>query len=222
MIYEGDCLEVMKDLPDDSVDLIVTDPPYFLPFQSYSGKRGDGYKRTLADASILKFYFENLFKELDRIIKPSGVYYVFCDAQSYPIFYQVMFPYVKHVRLLIWDKKVSYNGYTWRHQHELIAWGEKKDTKRIPTGDGDIIKCRGVLQKDRLHPAEKPVELMEILIKKHGEGLTVFDPYSGSGSVGVAAIKQNCNFIGIEFDLDHCTTIKKRLGEVTNQTRLPV
>ena len=126
-IHLMDCMEGMKEIPDKSIDLIVTDPPYFLPTQSYVGVRGSGYiKRHLADTSILRGFFKQVFSEMDRVLKATGTFYVFCDAQSYPIFYDVMFPHCKHVRLLIWDKIVSYNGYTWRHQHELIAWGERE------------------------------------------------------------------------------------------------
>ena len=213
-LYEGDCLEIMRQLETESIDAVVTDPPYFLPIQSYVGTREKGYSsRTLADTSILKGYFEQIFKELSRVLKKTGTYYVFCDAQSYPIFYQVMFPYCKHVRLLIWDKIVSYNGYTWRHQHELIAWGELEESERIPTGDGDILKCRGVLQKDRIHPAQKPVELLERLISKtmSGDGV-VLDPYAGSGSTLLAAENLNLNSIGIELNPEYCNIIRRRMA----------
>jgi site-specific DNA-methyltransferase (adenine-specific) len=220
-LYEEDCLSVLPTLEDDSVDLIITDPPYFLPVNSYVGKRGEGYHhRTLADTSILKGYFERVFQELDRILKPDGTYYVFCDAQSYPIFYQVMFPYCKYVRLLIWDKKVSYNGYTWRHQHELIAWGEKEESKRVPTGDGDIIRCRGVLQKDRNHPAEKPVEIISRLLQKHEDYKIVLDPYMGSGTTGVASTAENKDFIGVELDPTHYSKAKLRMDNSLNNKPL--
>jgi site-specific DNA-methyltransferase (adenine-specific) len=213
MLHLGDCLEVMPRIPDGSVDAVITDPPYFLPVNSYVGKRGEGYaKRTLADSSVLRGYFERVFVELSRLLKPNGTYYVFCDAQSYPIFYQVMYPYTKYVRLLIWDKVVSYNGYTWRHQHELIAWGELDESERIPTGDGDILKCRGVLQKDRLHPAQKPVELLSRLIDKNvpASGV-VLDPYMGSGTTGVACKETGRNFIGIEMEPQYYEIAKRRI-----------
>lgn len=212
----GDCLEVMKEIPDNSIDLVVTDPPYFMPINSYVGVRGQGYdRRTLADTSILKGYFKNVFDEIFRVLKPTGTVYVFCDGQSYPIFYEVMFPFCKYVRPLIWDKMISYNGYTWRHQHELIAWGEMKQTKRIPTGDGDIIKCRGVLQKDRNHPAEKPIPLLRKLIKKH-DGEIILDLYAGSGSTLIASVQENRHFIGIELNSEYCTIAEERL------TKLPI
>ena len=210
-IYHGDCREILPDLP--KVDLVLTDPPYFLPIQSYVGTRGNGYqKRMLGDLSVLKGYFELVFSDFEKVLNKDGTYYIFCDAKSYPIFWQVMFPLCKNVRLLIWDKQISYNGYTWRHQHELIAWGELDETQRIPTGDGDIMKCRGVLQKDRNHPAEKPTEVMAKLVNKHPAGI-VLDPFMGSGSVLVAAKDLNRHCIGIEIEEKYCEIAAKRCSQ---------
>lgn len=210
-LIQGDCLDVLPGIENNSIDLIVTDPPYYLPINSYVGTRVNGYqKRSLADTSILRGFFDRIFKEFDRLIKKNGTFYIFCDAQSYPIFYNSIYPYCNHVRLIIWDKIISYNGYTWRHQHELILWGEKEDTERIPTGEGDIIKYRGVLQEDRLHPAEKPVGLIKILIKKHKEAQNILDPFSGSGSTMYASQDLGRNCTSIEIDKDYCDVIKKR------------
>ncbi|MBU2052457.1 site-specific DNA-methyltransferase [Patescibacteria group bacterium] len=202
VIYCADCRDILPSLP--TVDLVLTDPPYFLPIQSYVGTRGNGYqKRMLGDLSVLKGYFELVFSDFEKVLNETGTYYVFCDAKSYPIFWQVMFPLCKNVRLLIWDKLISYNGYTWRHQHELIAWGELDKTERIPTGDGDVLKCRGVLQADRNHPAEKPVEVLEKLIAKHPAGI-VLDPFMGSGSTLIASKNLNRKCIGIEIEEKYC------------------
>jgi site-specific DNA-methyltransferase (adenine-specific) len=220
----GDCLEILPTLADKSVDAVITDPPYFLPVNSYVGKRGEGYtKRTSADASILRGYFERVFAELARIIRPTGTFYVFCDGQSYPIFHQVMYPFTKYVRPLIWDKVVSYNGYTWRHQHEIIAWGELEETPRIPTGDGDILKCRGVLQKDRVHPAEKPVDLLGRLIEKSvPAGGIVLDPFCGSASTGEACVKLGRVFTGIEMEKSFFEIAEKRITEAQQQMVMPL
>ena len=209
-IYHGDCREIIPDLP--MVDLVLTDPPYFLPIQSYVGTRKDSYqKRMIGDLSVLKGYFELVFSDLVKVLNNNGTYYVFCDAKSYPIFWQVMFPICRNLRLLIWDKQVSYNGYTWRHQHELIAWGELEETQRIPTGDGDVIKCRGVLQADRNHPAEKPVELLSKLLNKHlGVAL---DPFMGSGSTLLAAKNLNRQAIGIEIEEAYCEIAATRCSQ---------
>lgn len=221
-LHQGDCLDILPRLEAESIDAIITDPPYFLPVNSYVGKRGEGYaKRTLADASILRGYFERVFDELARVVKPTGTYYVFCDAQSYPSFYAAMYPHCKYVRLLIWDKMISYNGYTWRHQHELIAWGELDESERVPTGDGDILRCRGVLQKDKMHPAEKPVELIERLIAKNvPAGGLVLDPYCGSAAAGVACVHLGRSFVGIEMERAHYEIAQKRIAEA--QMQLPL
>ena len=79
----GDCLKVMKDWPDNCIDTIITDPPYFLPVQHYVGTRAVGLsKRTLGDTSVLSGYFKVVFAELNRISKPTVTWYVFCDGQK--------------------------------------------------------------------------------------------------------------------------------------------
>ena len=218
-LHLGDCLEFMRTLPDKSVDAVITDPPYFLPAQSYVGTRQDGYaRRTIADMTIIETWFGTVYQEVNRILKPSGTSYVFCDAQSYTPLYRAIYPYHKYVRAIIWDKAVSYNGYTWRHQHEMILWGERNGAERIPTGDGDVIRLRGVLQKDRHHPAEKPVELLERLVKK--TGATILDPFMGSGTTGVACVQTGRNFIGIEIDPEYFAIAEKRIKEAQMQLRL--
>jgi len=211
-IYHGDCREILPNL--NKVDLVLTDPPYFLPIQSYVRTRKNSYqKRMLGDLSVLKGYFKLVFDDLEEVLNENGTYYVFCDAKSYPIFWQVMFPLCRNVRLLIWDKLISYNGYTWRHQHELIAWGELDKTNRIPTGDGDIIKCRGVLQANRSHPAEKPVEIVEKLINKHHTGI-VLDPFLGSGTIAIATKKLGRKCIGIEIEEKYCEIAANRCRQM--------
>lgn len=211
-IYCGDARELARAIPDESVDLVVIDPPYFLSAQTYVGTREDGWvRRTVGDMSVLQTYFDVMFDELFRTLKPSGTAYVFCDGQSYPIMYRAMYPHFKYVRPLIWDKVVSYNGYTWRHQHEIIAWGEGFDAERIPTGDGDVLQFRGVLQKDRLHPAEKPLEVITKLIDKHASATIVADFYTGSGPVPEAATRMGKRYLAFEIDPDTCIVARERV-----------
>jgi len=218
-LYHGDCLEIMPEL--EPVDLVLTDPPYFIPAQFYVNTReGEKPKRSLSDISILKTYFKILFNAIDQKLNKHGSLYMFCDGQSYPIFYEAAFPFFKHTRPLIWDKKVGYNGYTWRHQHELILWGECSDSKRIPTGEGDILRHKGVLQKDRLHPAEKPVTLMAQIINKHSQDDTIADFFCGSGPVLSACEQLNRKWIGCEISEKYCEIAAKRLEQETAQLKL--
>ena len=216
-LIHGDAIGEVGKLHADSVDLLVTDPPYFLPSQTTAGSRKNPYRRTLADTSVMEYAFSHFFEAAERILKPSASAYVFCDSQSYPVFYRVMFPYFKYVRTLVWDRMTSYNGYTWRRGHELIAWGEGPDARRIPTGDGDVLRCRGVPRKDRVHPVQKPLDLITALIAKHEEAKVVLDPYMGGGTTGVACAKLKREFIGIELDETYFEIAQKRIKDASAQ-----
>ena len=203
-------MDELDRIPDNSIDMVLTDPPYFIPTNS-SMQRKETATRNLEDTSILNTYFKLLFKKMAIKSKSTSVWYVFCDGQSYPIFYNTLLPLCKAVRPLIWNKKTSINGYTWRHQHELIAFVTFKDYKKINTGDGDIIDCRAVPKKDKIHPAQKPVELLTKLLSKHPDVETVLDPFAGSGSTLVSAKRCGKRYIGIELNEHFVDICKSRL-----------
>ena len=204
-----DCMDLMAKMPDNSVNCILTDPPYFIPAVHYSTRTE--FKRNFADLGIMDSWFKMLFKEFGRIIKKDGTIYMFCDGQSYPLFYWHCYHFAKSVRPLIWDKQTSINGYEWRHQHEIILWANMPDKKQIPTGDGDILKCRAVPVGDRQHPAQKPIQLLEALIlKSTKEGDLIFDPFAGSGSCRIACVNTNRMFIGAELNYEYYDDNEKR------------
>ena len=200
-IYHGDCLEILPQLAIKA-DLIVTDPPYFLPAR-ISGTRKVFY-RSLTELSLLEYFFRDFFSCCNGISKPTAIYYLFCDGQSYPVFYSLLFGYVKAIRPLIWDKLTSINGYGWRHQHELILFAENIEAPLVRTGDGDILKCRAVKVGERQHPAEKPVDLLKRLISKHSEGMITVDPLMGIGSTLKATKELNRHSVGIEVEEKYC------------------
>lgn len=209
ILHQGDCLEIMRDMPPDSVDTVITDPPYFLPAVHYNTRSASA--RSLSDLSILNHYFRDFFLAIRRVLKPDGFLYTFCDGQSYPVFYVTAYPHFKRLRPLIWDKQTSINGYAWRHQHELILFGESKESRSVPTGDGDILRCRAVPIRERIHLAQKPVDLLCKLVEKTTPaGGVVFDPFMGSGSTAEAASKKNCRFVGIEIDPSYFDITQKR------------
>ncbi len=207
-IFQGDCREILPLLT--GIDCVVTDPPYFLPAAHYS-VRGETSK-SLGDLSILEHYFKGLMRELHACLTPEGVAYVFCDGQSYPIFHRVSYNQWKRVRPLIWDKGTSVNGYAWRHQHELIAYCEKDDSPKVPTGDGDVIRESAVKVADREHLAEKPSKVIMRLIQKScPAGKVVLDPFAGSGSTLLAARDCGRRAIGIEMEEKYCEIAARRI-----------
>lgn len=207
-LLNGDCREILPTIR--GVDCVVTDPPYFLPAAHYS-VRGETSK-SIGDLSILEHYFRGLMNEIYDCLTPEGVAYVFCDGQSYPIFHRVAYSRWKKIRPLIWDKGTSVNGYAWRHQHELIAFCEKDDSPKVPTGDGDVLRENAVKVADREHLAEKPSKLIMRLIQKSTkEGQTILDPFAGCGSALLAARDCGRKAIGIEMETKYCEIAVRRI-----------
>lgn len=214
-LYNADCRDIIPHLP--TVDILATDPPYFVPSQTYPTSQLDGetaYKKTLADMTMLKGYFDLLFSELEPKMSDKAIFYVFCDDGSYPFLYQSMFRHCHELRLLVWDKVNTIRGYTWRKRHELIAYGRKKNGEEVPSGIGSIIQEKGIFFNDRVHPVQKPVALLRKLLERHSGGL-VLDPFSGSGSTLIAAKQCGKKAIGIEAEIDHCRTIAEALRKTT-------
>ena len=211
-LWNGDCRELLPKIR--GVDCVVTDPPYFLPAAHYS-VRGETSK-SIGDLSILEHYFRGLMNEIYDCLTPEGVAYVFCDGQSYPIFHRVAYSRWKKIRPLIWDKGTSVNGYAWRHQHELIAFCEKDDSPKVPTGDGDVLRENAVKVADREHLAEKPSKLIMRLIQKSTkEGQTILDPFAGCGSALLAARDCGRKATGIEMEEKYCQIAVRRIhGEL--------
>ena len=215
-IYNIDCLDPKKGisiLPDHCIDLLLIDPPNFIPAKHYATRKH--FRRCFSDLSMLEYFYRDYFIEIERIMKDTGTLYIFCNGQSYPLFYYYTFFFTKSVRPLIWDKIVSINGYTWRHQHEMILFGEMPKAKPVKTGDGDIIECRAVPVKKRRHPAEKPEEVIEkIVIKSSKEGDLISDTFFGCGVSLIVAKKLNRRFIGWEIDPDYFKIAEEELSKI--------
>ena len=211
-LHQADCLEQMKTMADSSVDAIITDPPYFLPARHYATRKS--FRRNFSDLMFVEFFFRQWFEQAERILKPTGHLYMFCDGQSYPLFFYYSFFFSKSVRPIIWDKQNSINGYAWRHQHELILFAEMPEAKPIPTGDGDIIKYKPVPVNDREHAAQKPVELISLLVQKCGQ--VICDPFMGSGATGQACVLNERDFIGIEIDPTYFEVAQRNIATPPN------
>lgn len=91
----------MRNLPDGCVDIVVTDPPYFLPAAHYSTRKV--WPRSLGELGILEGFYKLLFPEIARILDLEGVMYCFCDGQSYPVCYANGYKSFKNQRPVIWD-----------------------------------------------------------------------------------------------------------------------
>ena len=101
-LLNGDCLDIFDGIADKSVDILYADPPYIPPEHQ---KTLTKYKKTLSEMGILESWFKIFFNKIDRILKDDGIILLFCNCDSYPLFYIHLYPYVKKIRCFVWDKK---------------------------------------------------------------------------------------------------------------------
>lgn len=200
-VLNGDCLDLLDDLPDNSVDIVYTDPPYIPPEHS---KTLTKYKKSLSEMGILESFYKRYLEKIDRVLKDDGILLLYCNSDSYPMFYIHLYPYVKKMRCFIWDKISCSLGYTFRHQHEMILYGERMNMKCIKCGTGDVFKYKVVKAKEKDHPAQKPVDLHKHILKNIvDKDKVVLDTFMGTGSIGLACKELSCKYIGMELEYDY-------------------
>ena len=237
-LYKGDCLNLMKDIPDKSVDMILCDLPY--------GKTNNALDKPLP--------LEPLWKEYMRIIKPNGAILLFGQGTFYVDLINSnpkMFRYD-----LVWDKRLisgflNANRMPLRRHEQIAVFYKKLPVYNPQFSSGEPLHSKGRAYKNKalknqnygefhatddcrvgstekyptsvlafqkphpsiaIHRTEKPVELLEWLIRTYtNEGHTVLDNCMGSGSTGVACVNTKRRFIGIELDENYFGIAKKRI-----------
>ena len=244
-LYKGDCLEVMKSIPDGSIDAIITDPPY-------------GTTACKWDSVI---DFKLMWEQLNRIIKPNGAIVLF---GSEPFSSALRMSNIKNYKYdWVWQKPkgtghLNAKKQPMRDKEDICVFYKKQCTynpqmtegapykdkagkdhaKNTSTTDsyGNYTNYRevnkgvrypkqvqkfGVVERGTLHPTQKPIELMEYLIKTYtNENETVLDFTMGSGSTGVAAKNLNRNFIGIEQDEKYFKIAEERINKQEKQLKI--
>lgn len=213
-LYHGDCLEILPTLK--KADAIVTDPPYALPTMIAQGRE---VTRNVGDLSIIETAFRVHASAWKKALKPDGRAFVFCDGTSYPSLFRATYGEFQSA-LLVWDKGRIGMGREFRKSHELILHCWMPDTPAFGDGVGraDILKHSPVSSEARVHPAEKPTNLIADLLRVSGQ--TIIDPFMGSGTVGVACVDLSRNFIGIEIEERYFDLACERIRAANSQGRL--
>jgi site-specific DNA-methyltransferase (adenine-specific) len=216
-LYLGDCLEVLADLPAASVDVVLTDPPFFMPAVHYSSRTH--WQRSWGDTSILASFWRSVVDATTPTVKPSGHFLAFCDGNSYPVFYPEMYRKFDSVGSIVWDKGRIGMGSPWRNQHELIIAARWQGSFRSENrGCPDVVKVAPISSQKRLHPVDKPVALLAELLKPVlPEGGVVLDPFVGGGSTIIAAKQAGARAIGIETEERYLEIVATRLAELDAQ-----
>lgn len=227
-IYNKDCLEVLKNIPNESIDLIATDPPYPTTSRGSAGNSGGMLQKDINKKGKV-FTYNNInckeyAPEFYRVLKDGSHCYVMTNhinlIDMLNTFTNVGFHFIKS---LIWDKGNKIMGQYYMSQFEYILFFRKGKGKRINNcGTSDILSVPNKKTKDEngknIHDTEKPIGLMEILINNSSqENELILDPFLGVGSTGIASIKNNRNFLGIEIDENYFNIAKSRLEEFQNE-----
>ena len=215
-IYNEDCLVGMKNISDNSIDLIVTDPPYLVKYKT--GRRKDKShkftKEILNDDNeqLLKDYI----KECHRIMKNDTAMYMFCSSNKVDFFKQELEKYFTIKNMIIWVKNNHTAGdlqSAFGRKYEIVFLVNKGRSKFNGTRLTDVWEFKRVAGKGQLHQNQKPVEMIEQCIEKHSnENDVVFDGFMGSGTTAIACINTNRNYIGFELDEEYYETSIKRIN----------
>jgi len=208
-IKQGDCLELMNEIPDKSIDLVCTDIPYGEVSRVSNGLRD----LDKGKADIETFDINIFLDQLVRLTK--GSIYIFCGTEQVSTIRKQMVDAGMSTRLIIWKKTnpSPMNGdYIWLSGIECCVYGKFKGA--VFNGHCENTVLEYPCGRNKLHPTQKPTKLLESLILHSSkEGDIVFDPCMGSGSTGVACINTGRNFIGYELDNTYFEIAQNRIND---------
>lgn len=218
-----DCLEGLQQVPDASVDLIVTDPPYFLSM-GHAGARDNARSaqltsnRTFNDLAICTPFYRQLFAEYSRVLKETGSFYFFTDWRGYAYYFPLINAALPVRNLIVWDKK-SGPGSFYSYAHELIIFGTRLSKTKGGVGTNvwrEAAFCSGARSTDgeKVHPTQKPLALIKKMIEDCSDpGAIVLDTFMGSGTTAVACLQTGRRYIGFELNREYHEIAEKRIAD---------
>ena len=218
-LYCGDCLEIIPDL--EPVDLVLTDPPFFMPATHYQSRIG--WQKTWGDTSILATFWKQIMLSFLPKLNRSGHVLVFCNHESYPVFYPLLYEKFDYLKSLVWNKGHVGLGRIWRNQHELIINARWKEAKHNNDNKlrADVLTYKATPSAKRKHPVEKPIPLLsDLILPTTMVGDVVLDPFLGSGTTSVACERLGRRWIGIEISEEYCAISKDRIEKEAQQLKL--
>lgn len=245
-ILEGNCLDILKQLPDNSVDACVTDPPYNISnkkgldwkFSNYTTieEKWDSFK----DTNYYQFSFDWI-REIIRIVKPNGNIFIFGSYHgifTIGFLLQTIFDRCI-ISQIVWYKVDAQPNITCRmftESTEFIIWAVNNENKKASnwTFNYDIIKqinnnkqmrnvweipvTKSIEKNHGKHPSQKPASVINrIILAGTNKGDIVIDPFSGSGTTGVICQQQGRNWIMIEKEREYNLIAEKRIQELEQQ-----
>ena len=210
----GDSLEIMKQLPDKCIDLVLTDPPYGMNYQSSWRTATKQFDKIQNDNGIE--WFKSFIEESYRILKDDTHIYIFCNDYAISQFREMMENVGFTIkRTLVWVKNNHTSGDLegdYANKTEFVIFAHKGRRKLNGGRDTNVLMFDRVATME--HPTQKPTDMCKYLIEKSTkEGEIILDPFLGSGTTARACKDMGRNYIGIEISPEYCAIAEKRLKQ---------
>ena len=231
-IYTGDALHVLREIPDNSVDGMVTDPPYSSGGQ-FRSDRANTTRSKYAQTETMKEYplFEGdsrdqrsygfwcslWLSECWRIVRPGGIAMAFSDWRQYPVMSDAFQAGGFVWRgVFVWDKTEAARPIKgrFRAQAEFVLWGTKESMAEAVETCLPGVYTKAVNSSEKYHQTGKPLEVMEILLQIFAPGMIVLDPFAGSGSTLVAAKMCGLRYLGFDINEAYRIIARERLAAI--------
>ena len=226
-----DCLEYLRQIPDHSVDLVVTDPPYNVSQKQDLKFNGRIIRKNFGDWDF-GFDPEPVLKELKRVLKPNGQIYVFCSTKQIPVYMKIFESEWFFRNILVWYKtnpppRLSKTNFVFANEYIIYAINEKvkpgsvtfnftKQSEMHNTFISSALQGKERLRDKNnkaIHPTQKPLFLLRKLIEVSSKpGDVVLDVFMGLGSTAVAAKQTGRQFLGCEINKKYVEWAKQRLN----------
>ena len=242
-LKQGDCLELMKELPDSSIDLILCDLPYGITSNNWDAKISlnllwKEYERIIKDNGVIALTASQPFTSILVIsnLKIFRYEWIWIKNKGGSFFLSKKMPRKEHESICIFYKKQpTYNpimqerteGGLDRVKYKINAsttsanYGNSKTTNQYLSDQRYPSSWQKFNTETGLHPTQKPIALFEYLIKTYtNQGDVVLDNCMGSGTTGVACVQLNRNFIGYELSPEYFKIAEKRINEALMQNKL--
>lgn len=238
-LYHGDCLDVLRTLPDASVDAVIADPPYssggmfrgdrmqdvhakYVQSDSKSGHALGVFGGDTRDQRAYGYWCALWLSECLRIVKPGGIGAVFADWRQLPTTTDAL-----QAGGWVWRGLVAWHKPSarptqgrWANACEYVVWGTNGPRPLAGRAYPGWYSYASPPGKARTHITEKPVALMRDLLAVVPVGGVVLDPFMGSGTTGVACVQEGRRFIGIEKEAGYFAIAEQRIA--TAQPPLPM
>ena len=211
-IILGDSVKVLPTLEKKSFDLLLSDPPYGMDFKSGWNNKEKIQNDKIVDTITL---FEDVLKQSVPLLKDDAHFYLFGNINFIADIRPIIEKYLNLKNILIWDRKVIGMGdlKSYGNSYDIIYFGYNKVWKDLNgTRDRDLLSYSRIDPAKNIHPTEKPIDILEYLIKKSSnENDKVLEPFAGGGSTLLACKNLNRLATGVEIEEEYYNLIKNRI-----------